>query len=79
MRKLTLLFVLAFGAYGQRPMTLVDVMNVPQVSDPQIAPDGKQVLFVESEANWKANRAPAWFHSWRFWESARLRDHCRPP
>jgi dipeptidyl aminopeptidase/acylaminoacyl peptidase len=63
MHKLTVLLVLALGAYGQRPMTLVDVMNVPQVSDPQIAPDGKQVLFVESEANWKANRRIG--HIWK--------------
>ena len=63
MHKLTILLVLALGAYGQRPMTLVDVMNVPQVSDPQIAPDGKQFLFVESEANWKANRRIG--HIWK--------------
>ncbi|HEV2445463.1 MAG TPA: hypothetical protein VGS58_06055, partial [Candidatus Sulfopaludibacter sp.] len=37
-------------------MTLVDVMNVPQVSDPQLSPDGGTVLFVEAEANWKADK-----------------------
>jgi len=44
-------------------MTLVDVMNVPQISDPEISPNGNQILFVRSEANWKANRRIG--HIWR--------------
>ena len=44
-------------------MTLVDVMNVPQISDPAISPNGAQVLFVRSEPNWKANRRIS--HIWR--------------
>ena len=44
-------------------MTLVDVMNVPPVSDPEISPNGNQILFVRSEANWKANRRIG--HIWR--------------
>ena len=50
-------------AQSPRPMTLVDVMNVPQVSDPQLAPDGRTVLFVEAEANWKANKRVR--HIWK--------------
>src|SRR3954470_803048 len=50
-------------AQGPRPMTLVDVMNVPQISDPEISPNGTQILFVRSEANWKANRRVG--HIWR--------------
>jgi dipeptidyl aminopeptidase/acylaminoacyl peptidase len=44
-------------------MTLVDVMNVPQISDPEISPNGTQILFVRSEPNWKANRRIS--HVWR--------------
>jgi dipeptidyl aminopeptidase/acylaminoacyl peptidase len=44
-------------------MTLVDVINVPQVTDPQLSPDGRQILFVESESNWKANRRIG--HIWK--------------
>ena len=47
----------------QRPMTLLDIMNMPQLVDPQISPDGKQILFVESRANWKADRRIQ--HIWR--------------
>ena len=50
-------------ALAQRPMTLVDVLNVPQVSDPQLSPDGKQVLYVLAESNWKANKRIS--HIWR--------------
>ena len=46
-----------------RPMTLLDIINVPQVVDPHISPDGKQIVFVESRANWKANRRIQ--HIWR--------------
>ncbi len=50
-------------AQSPRPMTLVDVMNVPQVSDPQLAPDGRTVVFVEAEAHWKANKRVR--HIWK--------------
>ncbi len=39
-----------------RPMTLIDVLNVPRLSDPQLSPDGRQVLYVLAEANWEANK-----------------------
>ena len=50
-------------ADGPRPMTLVDVLNVPQISDPQLSPDGHQILFVRADANWKANKRIS--HIWR--------------
>jgi len=50
-------------AQTPRAMTLVDMINLPQVSDPQLAPDGRQIVFVESEANWKADRRIS--HIWR--------------
>ncbi len=58
-------FVLLGAAAAQtpRPMTLMDVMNVPQVTDPQLAPDGRTVLFVQSEANWKADKRVR--HIWK--------------
>ena len=55
----------ATGSFAQspRPMTLVDVMNVPQVTDPQLAPDGRTVLFVEAQSDWKANKRVR--HIWK--------------
>ena len=59
------LFTLALAASAQtpRPMTLVDTINVPRVSDPRISPDGRQLLFVQSDADWKADRRIS--HIWR--------------
>src|SRR6185437_7783516 len=52
-------------AAGQapRPMTLIDFMNIPTVSDPRLSPDGRQIAFVESTPNWKADRRIS--HIWR--------------
>ncbi|HLG96480.1 MAG TPA: S9 family peptidase [Bryobacteraceae bacterium] len=55
----------AAAAFTQtpRPMTLIDVVNVPQVTDPQLSPDGRVVLYVEAETNWKANKRVR--HIWK--------------
>jgi dipeptidyl aminopeptidase/acylaminoacyl peptidase len=50
-------------AQTPRPMNLVDMINVPRIADPQLSPDGRQVLFVRSDADWKANRLIS--HIWR--------------
>jgi dipeptidyl aminopeptidase/acylaminoacyl peptidase len=60
---LSLVAVFSAGAQAKRPMTLIDMLEVPQLSDPQLSPDGKQVLFVLRKADWKSNsRIP---HIWR--------------
>ncbi len=51
------------GAQAKRPMTLVDMLEVPSVGDPQLSPDGRQVLFVLGKADWKANNRIS--HIWR--------------
>ena len=44
-------------------MTAVDLIDVPRLSDPQVSPDGTQVVFLRSDADWHANkRIP---HVWR--------------
>jgi dipeptidyl aminopeptidase/acylaminoacyl peptidase len=50
-------------AQGQRAMTIVDLIDVPSLSDPQLSPDGTQVLYVLSEADWKKNKRLS--HIWR--------------
>ncbi len=51
----------AIGA--PRPMTAVDLIDVPRLSDPQLAPDGTQIVFLRSDADWHANKRIA--HIWR--------------
>src|SRR5580692_8295635 len=55
--------VTASMAQSPRAMTLVDVMNVPQISDPQVSSNGREVLYVRSEPDWKANRRIG--HIWK--------------
>ncbi|MEW6319543.1 MAG: S9 family peptidase [Acidobacteriota bacterium] len=60
----TLLAVLALaglalqpaGAQDKRPLTFVEAIEIPSVQDPQISPDGRQIVFVMDQADWKANR-----------------------
>jgi len=50
-------------AAGPRPMSIVDLIDVPRLSDPQLSPDGRQVLYVRSDADWKKNKRVS--HVWR--------------
>lgn len=60
---LLLALLAAVPAAAQRPMTLVDLISVPYLSDPQISPDGTWLLYTLSEPDWKANKATS--HIWR--------------
>ena len=42
---------------------LVDLINVPRLSDPSISPDGRQIAFVRSDADWGLNKRVT--HIWR--------------
>jgi dipeptidyl aminopeptidase/acylaminoacyl peptidase len=46
-----------------RPMGIVDLLNVPRLSDPQLSPDGKDVLYARADADWKTGRRIS--HVWR--------------
>ncbi len=52
----TALVTSAQAQQAPRAMTLVDLLNVPSLSDPQLSPDGRQILYVFAKADWKANR-----------------------
>jgi dipeptidyl aminopeptidase/acylaminoacyl peptidase len=43
-------------AQTKRPMTLVDLLEVPNVGDPQVSNDGRQLLYVVRRVDWKSNR-----------------------
>ena len=46
-----------------RPLGIVDFLNIPRITDPQLSPDGGEALFVRGDANWKADRRVT--HIWR--------------
>ena len=53
---------LALGSSGpvqtqpKRPMSLVDLLNIPRVADPQLSPDGHRATFMLSTTDWPGNR-----------------------
>ncbi len=51
------------AAQEPRAMSIVDMINIPQLGDPQLSPDGRQLLYTLSTADWKANRRIS--HIWR--------------
>ena len=46
----------ASQAQATRPMTLVDLLNIPRVGDPQITRDGRLITFVLATTDWPTNR-----------------------
>jgi dipeptidyl aminopeptidase/acylaminoacyl peptidase len=43
----------------KRPLSFVDAIEMPLISDPQVSPDGKRLVFVMDRPDWKANRRVA--------------------
>ena len=71
MPRLRLLFVLSCGvlaaalASGQekRPMTIVELIDVPSVGSPRLSPDGSQILYTRTDTDWEKNGRTT--HIWR--------------
>ncbi len=40
-----------------KPLTLVSLAEIPRITDPQLAPDGRTVAYTLGRADWKANRS----------------------
>ena len=70
MPRLRLLFVLSCGllgaalAFGQqkRPMTIVELIDVPSLGSPRLSPDGAQILFTRTDTDWKKNGRTTHIH-----------------
>ncbi len=58
LRSAFVILSLSIGAAAQakRPMTVVDLINIPSLGDPQLSPDARQAVFVLAKADWKQNR-----------------------
>jgi len=48
---------------GPRPMTIIDLMDLPSLGDARLSPDGRQVVFVRTGTDWERNRTVS--HVWR--------------
>src|SRR5262245_33440655 len=51
------------SAQSPRPMGIVDFLSVPRVGDPRLSPDGRDVVFTKSVADWPRGRRVS--HIWR--------------
>lgn len=47
----------------RRPMSLVDLAELPRILDAQLSPDGRSLVYTLTRADWKANRSVP--HIWR--------------
>ena len=61
--------IVVFGAtagvrtQAPRPMGIVDLLNLPRLADPQLSPNGREVLYTRADADWKSGRRIS--HIWR--------------
>lgn len=51
-----ILVISMLKAQEKKPMNFTDVVNLKRVSNPRLSPDGTQLLFTMSEADWKQNK-----------------------
>lgn len=51
-----ILFCLANAEAEKKPFTVDDSIDMVSVSDPQISPDGRWIIFSRAELNWKDNK-----------------------
>jgi dipeptidyl aminopeptidase/acylaminoacyl peptidase len=50
-------------AQTPRPMSIVDLLSVPRLADPELSLDGRDVVFTKNEADWKSGKRIS--HVWR--------------
>lgn len=57
------LAIAPLAASAQRPMGIVDLIDIPSISDVQLSPTGDYTAYVRSTADWDRNRTVS--HVWR--------------
>ena len=50
------------SAQEKRPMTIVDLIDVPRVGSPRLSPDGTELLYTRSDTDWKKNGRTTHIH-----------------
>jgi dipeptidyl aminopeptidase/acylaminoacyl peptidase len=58
-----IVLIVPIDAQARRPMTLLDLAELPRVIGPQLSPDGRTVAYMVTSADWKTGRLV--FHLWR--------------
>ena len=53
----------AAASQQRRPLTIVDMLDIPTLAEPRLSPDGSQLLYLLSVADWEKNKAIS--HIWR--------------
>ena len=67
--KISLLLFLCFTLFnaqaqsGKKIMSVIDFLNVPGVSSPQLSPDGSELVYIFYESDWDANKQVG--HIWK--------------
>ena len=59
---LALLVASVVTAQDKRPMTIVELIDLPSVGSPRLAPDGSQILYTRSGTDWKKNGRTTHIH-----------------
>ena len=49
-------------AQDKRPMTIVELIDLPSVGSPRLAPDGSQILYTRTGTDWKKNGRTTHIH-----------------
>lgn len=49
-------------AQEKRPMTIVDLLDVPLVGSPRLSPDGTELLYTRTDTDWKKNGRTTHIH-----------------
>ena len=52
------LAVSAASAQEKRPMTIVELIDVPSVGSPRLSPDGSELLYTRSDTDWRRTAGP---------------------
>ena len=50
------------AAQAKRPMTIVDLIDVPQIGSPRLSPDGTELLYTRSDTDWEDNGRTTHIH-----------------
>ena len=52
----------AASAQAKRPMTIVELIDVPQIGSPRLSPDGTELLYTRSDTDWEDNGRTTHIH-----------------